>query len=273
MLPASPISKNMPELAWRNSIYIHACIWILAPMFLTACFNDIEHHCDMNMTTLVYMRTSRHVDAKCVQHWWWRPTYPTSSCEPPEGGGCAKEGGVRVKSSSTESIDLKGSRVKGVLPSCLILAPYTGNTLQHTATHCNTLQHTATHCNTLQHTATHCNKLQQTATNCNTLQDSTTHCNTLQHTAICCNKLQHTAIHRWWWWLFVSPLLEKQCSNLRLHKCESNKYSAWFRLHVFNTSFSQIATKVRYFKDAFYSAVYARTYIHATRIIGNFWRV
>jgi len=38
----------------------------------------------------------------------------------------------------------------------------TGNTLQHTATHCNTLQHTATHCNTLQHTATHCNTLQHT---------------------------------------------------------------------------------------------------------------
>eukprot|EP00277_Geminigera_cryophila_P020044 CAMPEP_0179490184 /NCGR_PEP_ID=MMETSP0799-20121207/65305_1 /TAXON_ID=46947 /ORGANISM="Geminigera cryophila, Strain CCMP2564" /LENGTH=455 /DNA_ID=CAMNT_0021306323 /DNA_START=24 /DNA_END=1391 /DNA_ORIENTATION=+ len=34
----------------------------------------------------------RHVDAKCVQHWWWRPTYPTSSCETPEGGGCAKDG-------------------------------------------------------------------------------------------------------------------------------------------------------------------------------------
>jgi len=147
----------------------------------------------MNMTTLVYMRTSRHVDAKCVQHWWWRPTYPTSSCEPPEGGGCAKEGGIRVKSSSTESIDLKGSRVKGVLPSCLILAPYTGNTLQHTATHCNTLQHTATHCNTLQHTATHCNKLQQTATHCNTLQHTATHCNTLQHTATHCNTLQQTS--------------------------------------------------------------------------------
>jgi len=30
----------------------------------------------------------------------------------------------------------------------------TGNTLQHTATHCNALQRTATHCNVLQRTAT-----------------------------------------------------------------------------------------------------------------------
>jgi len=46
-----------------------------------------------------------------------------------------------------------------------------GNTLQHTATHCNTLQHITTHCNTLQRIlyATHCNTLQHAATRCNTL--------------------------------------------------------------------------------------------------------
>jgi len=149
--------------------YIHTCIWILVLLFPKVGFEDTRHHCDMNMTMLVYMRTSRHVDAKCVQHWWWRPTYPTSSCETPEGGGCAKDGGARVNSSSTESLDLMGSRVKGVLPNFSSL-------------HCNTQQHTATHCNTLQHTATHC-------TNCNALQHIAAHCNLLQHTATHCNTL------------------------------------------------------------------------------------
>ena len=109
---------------------------------------------------------------------------------------------------------------------------HTGNSLQHTTTHCNTLQHTATHCNTLQHTATHYNTRQRTATHWNNRRPRTTHqnapyrarvadtakgathCNTLQHTrythtrtppqnvncASCsyskqCCTLQHTATH------------------------------------------------------------------------------
>lgn len=39
----------------------------------------------------IYMYINRRVDAKCVQHWWWRPTFPASNYLPGEGGGCAVE--------------------------------------------------------------------------------------------------------------------------------------------------------------------------------------
>jgi len=47
------------------------------------------------------------------------------------------------------------------------------------------------------------------------------------------------------------------------------RVSSWRNSVVIASGF-QIATKVGYFKDVANSAVYARTYIHATRIIGYF---
>ena len=67
-----------------------------------------------------------------------------------------------------------------------------GESLQHTATHCSTLQPTASYYSTLQHTVTHCTTLQHI---CNTLHHTTAHCNTLQHTAAHYNTLQHTTTH------------------------------------------------------------------------------
>ena len=135
-----------------------------------------------------------------------------------ENDRCARP---RRSGSAEHCNTLQLTATQGAAITCVhwdwqILAPGTGITALHTATHCNTLQHlqhmkhTATHCNTLQHTATQYNTLQLTATHCNAGRNnyvhaskrtvsrlchnnhSATHCNTLQHT---CNILQHTATH------------------------------------------------------------------------------
>ena len=84
-----------------------------------------------------------------------------------------------------------GSELQSINYGIIIAAQSTssGNTLQHTATHCNTLQHAATHVALqswrrrydgafLQRAATHCNTLQRTATHFNALQHTATYCNT-----------------------------------------------------------------------------------------------
>ena len=72
------------------------------------------------------MCMSRYVDAKCVQHWWWRPTRPALSYKPGDTAGCAiddaaprqqkcekqgrREGGIR-----RENMDVRVGRRKGAV--------------------------------------------------------------------------------------------------------------------------------------------------------------